>query len=79
MKIARLSLFLLLACVITANAQDPPKPEFVSPNFSGDDPVILLRQLLDLRKRLIKDEFETTPAYQARIIEEKKKPLDTRH
>lgn len=43
--------------------------------FSGDDPVVLLRQLLDLRKRLIKSEFETTPAYEARIIEEKKKPL----
>ena len=36
---------------------------------------MLLRKLIDLRKRLLKDEFETTPAYEARIIEEKKKPL----
>ena len=75
MNISRLSLLLLLACTITANAQGPPAPDKLPPNFSGDDPVVLLRQLLDLRKRLIKDEFETTPAYEARIIEEKKKPL----
>ena len=75
MNISRLALLLLLACTITANAQRPPAPDRLPPNFSGDDPVILLRQLLDLRKRLIKSEFETTPAYKARVIEEKKKPL----
>ena len=75
MNISRLSLLLLLACTITANAQGPPAPDRLPPNFSGDDPVVLLRQLLDLRKRLVKSEFETTPAYEARIIEEKKKPL----
>jgi TonB family protein len=40
---------------------------------------MLLRQLLALRQRLLKSEFETTPAYQARIPEEKKKPLFDTH
>lgn len=75
MHVSRLSLLLLLACTITANAQRPPAPERLPPNFTGDDPVILLRQLMDLRKRLLKSEFETTPAYEARVIEEKRKPL----
>jgi len=68
-------LLLLLACAVIANAQDPPRPDRLPPNFTGDDPAILLRQLVDLRQRLVKDEFETTPAYEARVIEEKKKPL----
>lgn len=50
-------------------------PDRLPPNFSGDDPALLLRQLVDLRKRLLKSEFETTPAYEARVIEENKKPL----
>lgn len=72
MKISRLVLLLLLGCVVTSRAQ---QPETLSPNFTGDDPATLLRQLVDLRKRLLKSEFETTPAYEARIVEEKKKPL----
>ena len=75
MKVFRVPLLLLLACVVTANAQRRSPPDKLPPNFSGDDPAILLRQLIDLRKRLLKDEFETTPAYEARVIEEKKKPL----
>jgi TonB family protein len=72
MKISRLVLLLLLGCVVTSRAQ---QPETLPPNFAGDDPATLLRQLVDLRKRLLKSEFETTPAYEARIIEEKKKPI----
>jgi TonB family protein len=72
MKISRLALLLLLACVVTSRAQ---QPETVSPNFAGDDPATLLRQLVDLRKRLLKREFETTAAHEARIIEEKQKPI----
>jgi TonB family protein len=75
MNVSRLTLLLLLACFVTANAQRSTPPDKLPPNFSGDDPAILLRQLIDLRKRLLKDEFETTPAYEARVIEEKKKPL----
>ena len=75
MKAFRLPLLLLLTCVVTATAQRPSAPDRLPPNFSGDDPAILLRQLIDLRKRLLKDEFETTPAYEARVIQEKKKPL----
>jgi len=78
MKVFRLPLLLLFACAITANAQRPAPPDRLPPNFSGDDPAILLRQLLDLRQRLIKSEFETTPAFEARVIEEKKKPLIAR-
>ena len=75
MNISRLSLLLLLACVVSANAQRREPPDRLPPNFSGDDPAILLPKLIDLRKRLLKDEFETTPAYEARVIEEEKKPL----
>jgi tetratricopeptide (TPR) repeat protein len=59
-----------------------PKPvipnaasEAVSPNFSGDDQTALLIQLVDLRKRLVKSEFETTAAYETRAAEEKQKPI----
>jgi len=72
MKISRLVLLLLLGCVVTSRAQ---QPETLPPNFAGDDPATLLRQLVDLRKRLLKSEFETTAAYSARVIEEKKKPI----
>lgn len=77
LKMFRLTLLLLLACAGIANAQHPvpSTPDTLQPNFSGDDPVTLLRQLSDLRKRLVKSEFETTQAYEARIIEEKKKPV----
>lgn len=71
MKIPRLALLLLLLCVVTSHAAQDSLP----PNFSGDDPATLLRQLADLKKRLIKSESETQPAYEARIAEEKKKPL----
>ncbi len=69
MKIARLAPILLLACVVTAHATQ----DYLPPNFSGDDPATLLRQLTDLKKRLTKSDSET--AYEARIVEEKKKPL----
>jgi len=75
MKIFRLLLLLVLAWAVTANAQRQSRPDTLPPNFSGDDPAILLRQLVDLRKRLLKSEFETTPAHEARVIDEKKKPL----
>ena len=73
MKISRLALVLLLACAISSSAQQPP--DTLPPNFAGDDPATLLRQLVNLRKRLLKSEFETTAAYEARIVEELKKPL----
>jgi len=75
MKTFLLSLLLVLAPFAAASTQQPT----LSPNFSGDDPTTLLRQLTDLRKRLVKSEFETTAAYKARIIEENKKAvLDSR-
>jgi hypothetical protein len=64
-----------------AIAPEPTKPtspataETLPPTFTGDDPRSLLRQLVDLRKRLVKSEFETSSAYKARVAEEKKKPL----
>lgn len=77
MKLSRLPLLLLLACAVSA--QRPSAPDTLPPNFTGDDPATLLRQLLDLRQRLLKNEFETTAAYRARIPDEKQKPiLDTR-
>ena len=71
MKIARLAPIVLLVCVITSHAAQDSLPS----NYSGDDPAALHRQLTDLKKRLIKSESETQPAYEARIAEEKKKPL----
>src|ERR1043165_4338436 len=47
----------------------------LSPNYSGHDPKTLLVQLIDLRKRLVKSEFETTADYEKRAAEEKKKPV----
>jgi len=41
----------------------------------ADDPATLNRQLTDLKKRLLESEAETTPAYEARIVAEKKKPI----
>jgi TonB family protein len=72
MKISRLALLLLLGCVVASRAQ---QPETLPPNFAGDDPATLLRQLVDLRQRLLKSEFETTAAYEARIVGELKKPI----
>ena len=71
MKIARLAPILLLACVGTARAAQ----DYLPPTFAGDDPATLHRQLTDLRKRLTKSESETAPAYEARVVEEKKKPI----
>jgi TonB family protein len=71
MKTSRLALLLLLASAVSSYATQDNLP----PNFSGDDPATLFRQLADLRKRLVKNESETTPAYEARITEEKKKPI----
>ena len=50
-------------------------PETLSPNFSGDDRTTLLHQLVELKKRLVKSEFETSAAYETRVAEEKKKPI----
>jgi hypothetical protein len=72
-----LLVILALLAVSTSVGQRPVRstPEKLPPNFSGDDPATLLPQLIDLRKRLLKSEFETTAAYEARIVEEKKKPI----
>jgi tetratricopeptide (TPR) repeat protein len=47
----------------------------LSPNYSGHDPKTLLVQLTDLKRRLVKSEFETTADYVKRVAEEKKKPI----
>src|SRR6185436_12764304 len=47
----------------------------LSPNYSGQDPNKLLVQLIDLRKRLVKSDFETTAEYAKRAVEEKKLPI----
>lgn len=47
----------------------------LSANYSGHDPKTLLVQLIDLKKRLVKSEFETTADYLKRVAEEKKKPI----
>lgn len=44
-------------------------------NFSGQDAKTLYTQLLDLRKRLLKNEFETTAQYEKRVAEELQKPI----
>jgi len=68
MKIS-LPVFFVLTFSITAIAQRVS--DTLPPNFSGDDPATLLQQL----KRLTKSESETTAAYEARVVEEKKKPI----
>ncbi len=47
----------------------------LSPNYSGHDPKTLLVLLTDLKRRLVKSEFETTADYVKRVAEEKKKPI----
>ncbi len=59
----------------TATPINPVTPETLPPNFTGDDVTTLVHQLVDLRKRLVKSEFETSAAYEARVAEEKKKPV----
>jgi hypothetical protein len=59
----------------TPSAVPNAASETLSPNFSGDDVRTLLSQLVDLRKRLVKSEFETSGAYETRATEEKKKPI----
>lgn len=59
----------------TATPTSGTTPETLSPNFSGDEVTTLLHQLVDLRKRLVKSEFETSAAYEARVADEKKKLL----
>lgn len=44
-------------------------------NFAGHDIKTLVTQLLDLKKRLVKNEFETTAQYEKRIAEELQKPI----
>ena len=45
------------------------------PNFSGHDVGTLFTQLRDLKKRLVKSEFETTADYEKRVTQEKQKPI----
>lgn len=45
------------------------------PNFTGHHLETLFNQLRDLIKRLEKSEFETTPEYEKRVVEEKQKPI----
>lgn len=45
------------------------------PNFSGHNVETLFTQLLDLKKRLVKSEFETTTQYEKRVAEEMQKPI----
>lgn len=59
----------------TTTSANPTTPETLAPNFSGDDVTTLLRQLVELRKRLVKSEFETSSAYEQRVAEERKKPI----
>lgn len=47
----------------------------LSLNFSGHDTDILYSQLIDLKKRLLKSEFETTAQYEKRVVEELQKPI----
>lgn len=77
MKKLPLSLLFVLAFSITTIAQQPvpSTADNLPANFSGDDPAILLPQLLGLRKRLRKNELEVTAVYEARAIEEKKRPI----
>jgi TonB family protein len=75
MKIFPLSLLFVLAFSMTTYAQQPSTADDLPANFSGDDPAILLPQLLGLKKRLRKNEFEATAVYEARAIEEKKRPI----
>lgn len=44
-------------------------------NFAGHDTKILYSQLLDLRHRLLKSEFETTAQYEKRVADELRKPI----
>lgn len=53
----------------------PPGTTSLTPNFSGHDLGTLLVQLVDLRKRLTKSEFETTSAYETRAAAERKRPI----
>ena len=44
-------------------------------NFKGHNAKLIFTQLLDLNKRLVKSEFETTSEFEKRISEEIKKPI----
>jgi hypothetical protein len=45
------------------------------PNFTGHDVKALFTRLSELKKRLVKSEFETTTEYEKRIAQEKQKPI----
>jgi hypothetical protein len=45
------------------------------PNFTGHDAETLFTQLSGLKKRLVKNEFETTSDYEKRVAQEKQKPI----
>ena len=47
----------------------------LSPNFTGHDVKVLFAQLSELKKRLVKSEFETTAEYEKRVAQEKQKPI----
>jgi hypothetical protein len=44
-------------------------------NFSGHETKILYHQLIDLKKRLVKSEFETKARYYERVYAEMQKPI----
>lgn len=60
-------------------ATNPVKPNIgadsLPPNFAGQDAKTLFTQLSDLKRRLMKSEFETTAEYEKRVAQEKQKPL----
>src|SRR5688572_24174948 len=45
------------------------------PDFAGHDAKTLFTQLSDLKRRLVKSEFETTAEYEKRVAREKQKPI----
>lgn len=45
------------------------------PNFGGNDARVVYMQLLELKKRLVKSEFETTAQHQTRVATEAQKPI----
>ena len=59
-----------------ASADKPNiQADSLTPNFTGDDYKTLIKQLRDLKKRLVKSEFETTADYEKRAMQERQKPI----
>jgi hypothetical protein len=88
MKYLVVPVFLAVATCVAAQSVNPKasptpsnnqpsnsSPISLPPNFSGHDPKILYSKLSDLKRRLIKSEFETSAQYQIRRAEELRRPL----